>query len=172
MRNLAAAPFAAAGQKDAAREQFAEALKIKPNDPVTLLNLGRLDIVDGKPADAEKSFLKVLDGDSKNLMATLGLAVLAGSKNDRAQTEKWLTKASTDHPDSVDAQLALAQYYMTTRDFSKAKTVIEDAAKKSPDNAALSNALGLTQMGLGDGPARSPASRRRLNRRRRPTVTR
>jgi predicted Zn-dependent protease len=48
--------------------------------------------------------------------------------------------------------MALAQFYLGTQEFGKAKAVIDEAAKKSPDNAALSNASGLVSLGLKDVP--------------------
>ena len=122
--------FAAAGQPDAAREQFNEALKLKPNDPEALLHLGRLDLAEGKPADAEANFRKVLEADPKNLLATLGMAVAVGAQGNQKEAEKWLQKAVADHPDSVDAQLALAQFYLGTRDFGKARAVIDDGGQE------------------------------------------
>ena len=152
VRNLAAGVFAAAGQKDEARNQFNEALKLKPDDPGTLINLGRLDLSDRKFAEAEKNFAKALEADPKSMLAAVGMAAAAGGRGDNAGAEKWLQKVSNENPDSLEAQLALAQFYMGTRDFTKAKSVIDAAAKKAPDNAALSNARGLTQMGLNDIP--------------------
>ncbi len=59
-----------------------------------------------------KTFRKVLESDPKNLVATLGLAVAAGSQGNAKEAEKWLQKAAADHPESVEAQLALVQFYL------------------------------------------------------------
>ena len=45
---------------------------------------------------------------------------------------------------------AMAAY--EARDYGKAKSVIDEAAAKWPDNASLANARGLAQLGLGDVP--------------------
>ena len=94
----------------------------------------------------------MLEADPKNLLGTLGMAVAASAQGNQKEAEKWLQKAAADHPDSVDAQLALAQFYLGTRDFGKAHAVIDAAGKKWPDNAAISNARGLAQMGANDVP--------------------
>ena len=130
VRNLAAGVFAAAGQPAAAREQFNEALKLKPNDPQTLLNLARLDLAEGKTVDAEANFRKLLEADPKNLLGTLGMAVAASAQGNQKEAEKFLQKAVADHPESVDAQLALAQFYLGTRDFGKARAVIDDGRQE------------------------------------------
>ena len=152
VRNLVAAVFSAAGQPGAGREQFAEALKLKPNDPQTLINIGRLDLAEGKAADADKTFRKVLESDPKNLVATLGLAAAAGSQGNAKEAEKWLQKAAADHPESVEAQLALAQFYLGSGEFRKALTVTDTAAKAAPKSAAVSNARGFAQLGLKEMP--------------------
>ena len=152
MRNLAAGVFAVAGRKDLARQEYAASLKAKPNDPATLISLARLDLADGKHAEAEKNFRRALDADPKNLLAVTGVAVAASSQGNNKEAEKWLTKAVADHPDTVEARLSLGQFYLATRDFGKAQTVLDEAAKKAPDNAAVSNAKGLALLGSNDIP--------------------
>ena len=152
VRNLAGGVLAAAGQPAAAREQFNEALKLKRHDPDSLLNLGRLDLAEGKTVDAVANFSELLEADPTNLLGTLGMAVAVSAQGKQKEAEKYLQKAVTDHPESADAQLALAQFYLGTRDFGKARAVIDAAGKKWPDNAAISNARGFAQMGANDLP--------------------
>lgn len=150
VRNLVAGVYAAAGRKDAARQQFEEALRLKPGHSAALINLARLDLSEGNAGDAASRFRQVLEDDPGNMVATLGLAVAAESRGDSEEAEKWLTKASNDHPDSVDAQVALAQFYMAKGDFAKSLAVIDKAVARVPDNAALLNARGLVLLGQKD----------------------
>ena len=99
-----------------------------------------------------KNFRKILEKDPKNMVGAMGLAATAQAQGNTKEAEKWLQKAAKDHPDSLDAQLALAQHYLAARDFGKAQAVIDEAAKKAPDNAALANARGLALLGLNDIP--------------------
>jgi hypothetical protein len=57
-----------------------------------------MDLADGNTADALSGFVKVLAIDPKNLVATTGAAMAAGAGGDRAGAEKWLLKATADHP--------------------------------------------------------------------------
>ena len=150
VRNLVAGVYVAAGQRGEARRELGEALKIKADDVATLINLARLDLIDGKTAEAENGFRGVLVKEPKNLVATIGLGAAAALSGKNGEAEKWLTKAHDDHPQSIEAQLVLTQFYLSMRDFAKAERVIDDAAKNAPNNAALSNARGLVKMALGD----------------------
>jgi putative PEP-CTERM system TPR-repeat lipoprotein len=151
-RNLAGSVFSAVGKLDAAREQFDAALKLKPNDPETLSNLARLDLVERDTESAKARFRQILEADPKNLIAELGMAIAASAQGDSKESEKWLQKATADHPASLDAQLALVRFYVGRRDFGKARAVIDEALKKVPDDASLLNARGLVMLGLNDTP--------------------
>lgn len=145
-RNLVAGVYAAAGKPDLGREQFNEALKLKPDDVDTLINLARLDLAQGKPEAAEQSFKRILEKDPKNLTAQLGAGLAASARRDNKAAEQWLIKARDDHPQSVEAQLALAQFYIGITDVAKARKTIDDAIKVNPKNGALMNTRGLTQL--------------------------
>jgi len=151
-RNLVAAVYAAAGQADAGREQLVQALKTKPDDVPTLLNLARLDLAEGKSADAEAGFRKVLDIDPKNLDAATGAAMAANVRGDKAGAERWLVKAANDHPEAVGPRISLVQFYLANGDLPKARALVDEAVKKSPDNAVLVNLRGLVLLSGRDGP--------------------
>lgn len=152
-RNLVAAAYTAAGQPDAGRAQLEQALKDKPNDVATLLSLARLDLAEGKTGDAEARFRKVLEIDDKNLDATTGAALAAGARGDKEGAERWLIKASNDHPQAVGPKVALVQLYLANGSTPKAKALVDAALKASPDNAVLVNLRGLVQMSSRDAPA-------------------
>ena len=152
-RKLVAGVYAAAGRRDLGREQFNEALKIKSSDSEALLGLARLNLAEGKTDAADKNFQAILANDPKNLIATLGAVVVADLRKDAAGAEKWLLKARTDHPQSAEAQLSVAQYYLGKREPNKATAVLDDAAKALPKSGAIAHARGLLQFSAGDIPA-------------------
>ncbi len=151
-RNLVAAAYAAAGQPGAGREQLEQALKQKPDDIDTLLNLARIDLADGKTVDALDGFTKVLAIDPKNLVATIGAALAAGAGGDKAGAEKWLLKATADHPDSLPAKMALVRFYLATGSAAKAQAIVDAEVKKAPNNAMLANMRGMLLLNAKDGP--------------------
>jgi putative PEP-CTERM system TPR-repeat lipoprotein len=150
VRNMVGSVYAAAGKTDLAREQFNEALKLKPNDQQSLVNLARLDLATNKPEAAEANFRKLLEAEPKNLAATLGLALTANLRGDAANAEKYLVKARDEHPQVIDTHLGLAQFYLQSNQLDKAREVIDAAAKTNPNNAAVANARGLVLMGSRD----------------------
>lgn len=150
VRNMVAGVYAAAGEGSAGRQQFEEALKLKPNDPDTLLNLARLDLAEGKASDAEQRFRQVLETEPKNLPAMLGVAAAAAARQDAAEAEKWLHNAVREHPGSVEAQLGLAQLYIERRDYEKAGLAVDAATKLAPESGVVANARGLVQIGVND----------------------
>lgn len=151
VRNLVAGAYAAAGQPDAGREQLQQALKLKPTDVDSMLNLARIDLSEGETAAAEAEFRKVLDVDPKNLSATMGAALAAGAGGDKAGAERWLLKATADHPDSLEATLALVRFYVGNNSFPKAKALLDAQVKAVPNNPAIINMRGMVQMGSRDG---------------------
>lgn len=153
VRRLVAGVYAAAGRRDLAREQFNEALKIKSSDSEALLGLARLDLAEGKTDAADQNFQAILANDPKNLIATLGAVVVADLRKDSIAAEKWLLKARTDHPQSAEAQLSVAQYYLGKRERTKATAVLDDAAKALPKSGAIAHARGMLQFSAGHVPA-------------------
>jgi putative PEP-CTERM system TPR-repeat lipoprotein len=152
-RNVAAAAYAAAGQRDRARAEYAEVLKQKPADTAARLNLARLELHDRKPDAASKHLQAVLEQDPKNLAAALGMSVAARLRGDAKDAEHWMRKVSADHPESLQAKLAVAQFYLGNRDFGQAQQAADEAVKLSPGNAAALNVRGLAQLGAGQGSA-------------------
>ena len=91
-RTLAASVYAAAGKRDLARQQLVAAQKLAPDNLEVAIGLGKLDLAQGNPKEAEASFKRVLDKDPKHLVATLGMAAAAGARKDLAGSEKWLSR--------------------------------------------------------------------------------
>jgi len=152
VRNLAASIYWAAGKPDVAREHLAAAQKIEPDNQEAIVGVARLDLAQGKVAESEAGFKRILDKEPKSLIATLGMAAVAGVRKDGAASEKWLLKASKDHPESAEAQLALGQYYVAKNDFVKGKAVMDEALKANPESGAIANARGIMMLGARDLP--------------------
>lgn len=147
---LAAAVYASTGHIDEARTELEVVQRLKPNDVNSAVSLARIDLLQGKTDDAAKRFDQVLKVDGQNLLATLGKAAVATSKGDRPESEKWLLKATGDHPQSNPAAIALAEFYVGGKQFDKAQAALTAAMAKSSDRAPLANMAGLVQVAAGD----------------------
>jgi cellulose synthase operon protein C len=152
-RNVAAATYAAAGQRERARAEYAKVLAVKPSDAATLLNLARLDLHERKADAASKRLHAVLEQDPKNLAAQLGLSAAARLAGDAQGAEQWMRRVNADHPDSLPAKLVVAQFYLGNRDYGQARQVANDAVRLSPESAAAINLRGLAELGAGDAAA-------------------
>jgi Flp pilus assembly protein TadD len=61
-----------------------------------------------------------------------------------------LLKATKDHPQSNQAAIALAEFYVSGKQFDKARAALAAAQQKSSDRAPLANMAGLVQAAAGD----------------------
>jgi cellulose synthase operon protein C len=152
-RNVAAATYAAAGQRERARAEYEKVLAAKPADTGTLLNLARLELQDRKPDAASKRLRAVLEHDSTNLAAQLGMSAAARLAGDAQEAEQWMRRVNADHPDSLPAKLAVAQFYLGNRDYGQARQAANDAVRLSPESAAAVNIRGLAELGAGEAAA-------------------
>ncbi len=158
-RNLVAGVLNAAGQRDAGRAQLNEALKIKPDDPQTLSSLARLDLTEGKTADAEGNFRKILATDPTNLDAMLGAATAAGAGGDTEGAERWLQTAVEKHPDSTVARVALAEARQRRGDIGGTIGLYEQGIARTPDDPVLLNNLAVLYQSTGDARALETAEK-------------
>jgi putative PEP-CTERM system TPR-repeat lipoprotein len=152
-RSVAAATYAAIGQRDRARAQYEKALEAKPEDPATLLSLARLELQERNSAAAVKRLKSVLDADPKNLSAQLGMAAAARIDGDAKQAAEWIRRVAADHADSLQAMLAVAQFYLGNRDYGQAVQAAAEAVRLAPESAAALNVRGLAQLGAGEASA-------------------
>jgi putative PEP-CTERM system TPR-repeat lipoprotein len=152
-RSVAAATYAAVGQREQARAQYEKALEVKPGDPGTLLSLARLELQDRNSDAAVKRLKPVLAADPKNLAAQLGMAAAARIDGDAKQAEEWIRRVAADHADSLQAMLAVAQFYLGNRDYGQAVQAAADAVRLAPESAAALNIRGLAQLGAGQSAA-------------------
>ena len=91
MRTLAAGVYAAAGKRDLAPQQLVAAQKLAPDNLEVAIGLGKLDLAQGNPKEAEASFKRALDKDPKHLVATLGMAAAAGARKDACELREVVT---------------------------------------------------------------------------------
>jgi putative PEP-CTERM system TPR-repeat lipoprotein len=152
VRNTVGGIYAATGQADLAREQFAEATRLAPKEAAGFVNLARIELAQGKTDAAEGNLRRALENDPKNLPAMLGLAVAASTRKDTKATEKFLLQARDAHPESVEAQLGLAQFYLQNNDAAKARAVADAAVSANPKSAAMANLKGLVLLNAKDVP--------------------
>jgi Flp pilus assembly protein TadD len=100
----------AAGRNDEARRQFETLAKQAGRSPEVVYYLGRLDLLENKPAQAIREFA-TLEGNGKiaDLPYYLGLGYVAAG--DPANGLKWLEKAASATPRDYHVHYRLARLY-------------------------------------------------------------
>ena len=135
----------------AGRASFEQALALQPAYMPAVGNLMQLDVREKKYDAAKKRYQEILAKQPNHEQALLGLAVLLRvSGADAHEIEKPLKQSVAANPASVNARLALVNFYIRNRDFKAALSAAHDAQAAIPDNARVVQALGATQLSAGD----------------------
>jgi putative PEP-CTERM system TPR-repeat lipoprotein len=107
---------------------------------------------------ARAEYLAALAADAQSLRAQLGLAQLEAARGTAAAAEERFADAVARHPDSADARLARAHWYLEQQRFDEARADFEAALSHIPEGlsrARMEALAGLTeaQLGLRDATA-------------------
>lgn len=138
-------------EPSAARASFERAVQLRPTYMPAVSNLAQLDLRENKAAAARKRFEAVLKKEPANEQALLGLAVLLRVTGASVQEiEKVLKRAVANNPSSARARVSLVNFYLRNRDSKGALAAARDAQAALPNNPAVNEALGVTQLAAGD----------------------
>ncbi|HEV7123216.1 MAG TPA: XrtA/PEP-CTERM system TPR-repeat protein PrsT [Rhodanobacter sp.] len=139
----------AAGQRDKARAEYAEAYKLDPKNVAALLSLGSLDTLERHYADADGRYAAVLNIDPHNALALTARGQVAALQGDKASAIKWYKQAITAAPKSPSAYVALTVLYSQSGQFDEAVDTARQLVAANPGNPAALNALGAAQLTAG-----------------------
>lgn len=121
-------------QKDyaKARDEYREALKVDPDYVPAMLNLARVDLLLGDRDAADSTLRRVVETNSKQPAAILGLAQLALQRKDFKAAAAWLERA----PANAAATLALkGRLAMAQGHFQDAAALFARAFARQPNGA-------------------------------------
>ena len=97
---------------DKGRDVIEDAVRVAPGNPEARLMLGRLELSEDRFDAATDNFQAVFDADSKNLLATMGLAQAAVESGNPERALELLERAHLNHPDAPAPALVLANQYL------------------------------------------------------------
>ena len=143
--NLMGAAYLGKGDAVAARRSFEKAIELQFDYFPAAVNLGQLDVKEGKTEDARTRYLAVVSQDKRYLGALYGLADLATSDGKRDEAEDWLEQAASGNPDNAAAGLKLVGFYLDGKESSKALSVASRLALDHGNNPGVLDALGKSQ---------------------------
>ena len=136
---------------DQARANFAKALEMDPGFFPAASNLARLDLMEGKPGDAEARFRSVLKKTPQHPDALLALAGLrARTKEGMPEALSLLQEAVKGNPKLLAPRTALVQLHATAGDGKKALEAASAAATAFPDNPQVLELLASSQALAGE----------------------
>jgi putative PEP-CTERM system TPR-repeat lipoprotein len=134
-----------------ARASFEQALKLRPNYMPAVSNLARLDLREKNPEAAKKRYQAVVKAEPNNEQALLEFAVLLRVTGaDSLQIEKLVKQSVAANPVSSNAHASLVNFYLRKGDYKLALAAAQEAQAALPNNPAMVQALGVTQLASGD----------------------
>lgn len=149
--NLRGTAFLLKGDGKNARASFERALAIEPAYFPAASNLARLDMMEGKQAEAEGRLKGVLAKAPEHAEALMSLAGLkARNKAGFAEASALLRKAIEGNPKQAAPRLALVDIQLASDQPRDALKTASDAAAALPDDTSVMNALALAQARSGD----------------------
>lgn len=132
--NLIGITRAAAGDMKGARAAYVKAIKLDANFTPARLNLGKLELKEGKTDAARDSFLAILKVQPKNVQALYELARLEDAAGNRSEAIRLLEKLRAIDQRNVAGALYLAETYLRTKDPQKAVETIRGIEPHAADN--------------------------------------
>ncbi|WP_439115354.1 XrtA/PEP-CTERM system TPR-repeat protein PrsT [Hydrogenophaga sp.] len=134
-----------------ARAAFERAQSIDPEYFAATAALAALDVVDGKPQEAQKRFEAAVQRNPKNAPALMALAELKlGAGGSKDEVADLIRKAVDAAPTDKAPRLMLAEHYLRQHDAKNALSTAQAAVAARPDAPELLDALGRAQTANGE----------------------
>jgi len=123
-----------------AEQELKKAISLDPKSVNAKALLMAFYIKNNRLPEAEQAGWSAVATDPKSLQARENLAQVILKEGDQARAEQVLRQASHDLADNPQGGRLLADYYMASGQFDKAKAEFAGLAAKNPSNAALQKA--------------------------------
>jgi putative PEP-CTERM system TPR-repeat lipoprotein len=151
--NLLGYVFEVGADKTQAHSAYEQALAKDPDFHPARVNLARL-AVQAKDKGAARQYLQgVLARDEFNATALQGLAALAMDDDNADEAEKLWQQAREHNPEAVAPRVALARYYRTKGNLTRAEDAIREAYKLASYAAPVQAEYANVMLGIGDNQA-------------------
>lgn len=136
------------GDRQGARADFERVVQLAPGLDAAVVNLARLDALEGRPADGIARLERRIaeHPDAAALRTDLGQLLLASGRDDAA-LRAWEQARALDER-ALQPRLALASYRLAHREPLAALTLAQEAVGLAPESAEALAALGMSQLAL------------------------
>jgi putative PEP-CTERM system TPR-repeat lipoprotein len=142
--------YIAKGEPVLARASFARALVLDPAYFSAAENLVRLDLTEGKRADAYAQLLHFLSKNKNSVEAMSALASLAVADKKDEDATRWLAQAVALNPAAINTSANLIAQYLRTGQNEKALNLARKLRVAHPENPDLLDLLGKAQLASGE----------------------
>jgi len=136
-RFLLGSQMFASGDFPAAVKQFAGAIELNPALPGLEAFYGRALLNTGDPDAAAEAFRKELASDRNHFEANLYLSQILGERKQWSDADPLARRAVLVRPDSLEAQLEVADIDVAEEKLKEAKLALEAAEKTWPRSATV-----------------------------------
>ncbi|HEX7371002.1 MAG TPA: XrtA/PEP-CTERM system TPR-repeat protein PrsT [Rhodanobacteraceae bacterium] len=136
-------------QRDKARAQYDQAVKLDPKNLAALMSLGSLDTLEHNYTGAQSQYDAVLKQNPNNAAAMVALGKLAAMQGDNATAIKQFKQAIAAVPKDANAYVSLVMLYSESGQFNEAAKVARQLADVEPNNPAALNAVGAAELNAG-----------------------
>ncbi len=166
--NLYLIPFMLAENASKARrwpeaeKHFLACLKLSPSFQQAMMGMARVQIAQGKGADARPWLELALRENPQNFLAHHGLGLAARMERKNEEAHRHFAKAAELKPNYAPAQQELGMVLVDLQRYSEALPPLRRAAEVGPENAVLSNYLGIAHANSGRLPEAVKFYRRAL----------
>ncbi|MCS6951557.1 MAG: tetratricopeptide repeat protein [Bryobacterales bacterium] len=132
---IRASALAGSGDRDQARQQLQELLRLYPGSRDVLLQLGRVEYQSQRLAEAEKAFEQCYRARPEDLECFLGLVETYAAQRQFARALQALRQQQARQPDQPRLWLAEANVLVLSGDYQAAAPIYERLVKREPNVA-------------------------------------
>lgn len=133
-----------------ARQEFQRSLELNKEFYPAMINLGQLDLAEGKPSDAITWFQKVLEKNKNHAQALMGMAHAEAKQGQVSASIEWLEQARQADVGAVQPRMILARAALARGDTNVATELAQEIVNISPNSTIGLSLSGEIQMQLGN----------------------
>ena len=148
--NLLALTYVHLEKRDLARQWYERALAIDPGFRPARINLASLDLHEGRVLQARQVLKLMLQETPDNLSVLVELSKLEKSQGDVGRARQLLEKAYSHDDQAISPALRLVDLYLEQGEAASALEVAQNLHSDNPENLAVLEALGRTQLAVGN----------------------
>ncbi|MBR0568050.1 PEP-CTERM system TPR-repeat protein PrsT [Azoarcus sp. L1K30] len=132
-----------------ARRAYQAALKIDPGFNSARLNLARVDIAEGRLAEARKTYADMLRTNKRDAIAMYEFAILEQGAGRKDEALRWIEKAAAEQPSDVKIGLALIEMRAVAGDKLAARDAARALSSRRSGDLTVLEALARAELDVG-----------------------